>query len=161
MRAAATVSAVLALGLATPALSQNVVADREQIAQVLRAAGYRAEVMGEAGEDRYIVTGTGGTNFTIHMYGCDEAGAACKTVMFYAWFEADPTPSLEAMNSYTAMRRWGRFYIDSEGDPVIEMDIDLEDGGMSPELFIDNVEYWDLALNDFAHFVASGQLPAE
>ena len=33
------------------------------------------------------------------------------------------------------------------------MDVDLEDGGMSPALFEDNVEYWVAAMSKFATFV--------
>jgi hypothetical protein len=68
--------------------------------------------------------------------------------MFYAWFDRD-APSFEDMNTYSSQRRWGRFYIDAEGDPTIEFDLDLEDGGISPALFVDNLEYWDGILADF------------
>lgn len=62
-------------------------------------------------------------------------------------------PTLEEMNKYAAENRFGRVYIDDEGDPIIEMDIDLEAGGMSRALFLDNLAYWDsimVAFGDFA-----------
>lgn len=158
MKAGSLFVGLAALTLAAPALAQNVVADREQIASVLRGAGYKAEILGEPGSNRYISTGTGGNAFTIHMYGCNEDSESCKTVMFYAWFDDDP-PSLEAMNQYSSSHRWGRFYIDEDGDAVIEMDLDLEDGGVAPELFIDNIEYWDAVLSNYAQFVRTGTVP--
>jgi len=153
-------AAAAALLPLAPASAENVVADIPRLTSVLQAAGYRAQVEGE-GDERYIATGAGGTNFTIHLHGCNLLGGDCKNVMFYAWFDSETPVSLEAMNSFAAKMRWGRFYIDQEGDPTIELDIDLEDGGMSEELFIDNVEYWDSALNRFAQFVATGELPDE
>jgi hypothetical protein len=41
------------------------------------------------------------------------------------------------MNLYAARTRWGLSYLDHEGAPTIEMDLDLENGGLSEELFID------------------------
>ena len=161
MKVVTLFGALAALTFATPVLAQNIVADHEQIASVLRENGYKAVISGEEGEEKYISTGTGGTNYTIHFYGCDEAQANCKTVMFYAWFDVDEAPSIENINLYNSRRRWGRVYVDSEGDPTIEMDLDLEDGGMSQELFIDNVEYWDLVLNEFAGFASTGVVPEE
>jgi hypothetical protein len=152
--------AAAALLPVAPASAENVVADIKRIAAVLQDAGYRADIEGE-GAERYIATGTGGNSFTIQMHGCNPLGGDCKTVMFYAWIDSETPPSLESMNLYSARMRWGRFYIDHEGDATMEMDIDLEDGGMSEELFIDNVEYWDSALELFADFAQTGAMPAE
>ena len=38
---------------------------------------------------------------------------------------------------------------------IVEMDIDLEVGGMSRELFIDNIAYWDSIMVKYADFVFS------
>jgi hypothetical protein len=92
---------------------------------------------------------------------CNLLGGDCKNVMFSAWFDSESPPSLEAMNLYSARTRWGPSYLDHEGDPTIEMDLDLEDGGLSEELFFDNIEYWDGALNRFANFVETGAIPGE
>jgi hypothetical protein len=140
-----------------PAAAQNVTADVPRIASALQGAGYKAEIEGD-GAERYIATGTGGTGFAIRFFGCNPLGGDCKSVMFSAWFEDEDPPTLEAMNQFAARMRWGRVYIDEEGDPTIEMDVDLEDGGMSEELFIDNVEYWDSSLSAFANFLATGEV---
>ncbi len=153
-------AAAAALLPLSPARAENVVADIKRIAAALQDAGYRAKIEGE-GAERYIATGAGGSSFTIHLYGCNALGGDCKNVMFSAWIDSDTPPSLQAMNDFSARMRWGRFYLDSEGDPTIELDIDLEDGGMSEELFIDNVEYWESALTQFVDFAATGQLPGE
>ncbi len=144
-------AAVLAT-LAVPATAQNVVADHEQIASVMQEAGYKATLNGE-GDSRYLRSSSGGYKFSALFYGCDDDGANCKTIQFYAGFTPKTKPSLQSMNDYAAKNRWGRIYLDSDGDPVIEMDIDLEDGGMSPELFKDNLEYWDTIMGVFAKFV--------
>lgn len=59
------------------------------------------------------------------------------------------------MNSYAAENRFGRIYLDKDRDPVIEMDVDLEAGGMSKELFMDNLAYWEAIMVGFAEFAYS------
>ncbi|MBX7457459.1 YbjN domain-containing protein [Qipengyuania sp. 1NDH17] len=136
---------------ATPLAAKNITADVEQIAQLLQSEGYQAKLQGE-GEDRHIKTGMAGYNFLILPFDCDGKGENCKSVQFYAAFTAENKPTLEEMNTYAAENRFGRIYLDSDRDPVIEMDIDLEAGGMSPALFMDNLAYWEAVMVSFADF---------
>jgi hypothetical protein len=139
---------------ASPAHGRNVVADQEQIRDVLQEAGYRAQL--ERGEEgRYIISSSGGDTFVVLFYGCDEKDENCKSVQLYAGFDPAISPSLEAMNAYARDNRFGRVYLDNDGDPCIEMDIDLEAGGMSRELFLDNIAYWEAILGGFSEFVFS------
>ena len=150
-----------AICIPSAAVAQNVTADHERIAEVLRDAGYRATIEGDIPAERYVASGTSGIGFTISFFDCNKGGADCKTVMFSAWSEDETPPSFEEMNQFNMCQRWGRAYIDEEGDPTIEMDLDLENGGISPELFIDNVEYFDVALRQFQTFLASNVVPTQ
>jgi Putative bacterial sensory transduction regulator len=141
---------------AAPAMARNVVADVDQIAAVMKAAGYKVEIA-ETKSDRFIKAEAGGYNYAILVYGCDDKGKTCKSVQFFVAFDPKQSPTLEAMNKYAHGHRWGRVYLDDEGDPAIEYDLDLEKGGMSPELFLDNVEYWEAILATFAEFVFDGK----
>ena len=138
--------------VSAPAFAQNVEANYSEVVDALQSAGYKAKVEG-TGSDRFVSSASAGYTFGVFFFGCDDGGNACKTVQFYAGFSPDKKPSLTQMNQYAATRRWGRIYIDDEGDPVIEMDVDLEDGGMSKELFVDNIEYWETVMNAFAVWV--------
>lgn len=137
--------------LATSLAAQNVVADVDQIAEILQSEGYQAKLVGE-GEDRYIKTGRAGYNFLILPFDCDAEGENCKSVQFYIAFATEDAPTLEAMNTYASENRFGRIYLDADRDPVIEMDVDLEAGGMSKELFMDNLAYWEAIMVAFADF---------
>jgi hypothetical protein len=53
------------------------------------------------------------------------------------------------MNEWNRGERFGRGYLDKENDPIIEMDLDLDDGGVAPLLFIDNIEFWASILSKF------------
>lgn len=138
--------------LATPAMAKNVVADIDQIGEVMKGAGHPVEFKAADG-DRYISSETGGYKYALIPFGCDDKGKGCKSVQFYIAFNPDKKPTLDAMNTYAREHRWGRVYIDKDGDPAMEFDLDLEAGGMSPELFLDNVAYWEAIVEVFSKFV--------
>ncbi|MBN8501432.1 MAG: YbjN domain-containing protein [Sphingomonadales bacterium] len=147
--------ALVVMGSSSPANAKNVVADVDQIASVLQSAGYKAEIKESAEEkgNRYIRSSASGYNFTILMYGCDETYKNCKSVQFYTAFTSKRPPTLDQMNTYARQNRWGRVYLDKDGDPAIEFDLDLEVGGMSEALFLDNIAYWESIMVGFAKFV--------
>lgn len=143
----------VAIGLlaASPALAQQVTAkDPQSIARALVASGYRAEMKKDGEGDPMIMSASSGTKFGVFFYNCTNH-ANCATVQFHAGFDTDPgkAPSLEKINAWNRTQRFGRAYLDNEGDPVIEMDIDLDDGGMSQPLFLDNLEFWVSVLAQF------------
>lgn len=140
--------------LAAPLAAKNITADVSQIAELLHEEGYRATIEGEGG-DHHIMTGMAGYNFLILPFDCEEDGTDCKSVQFYTAFTPETKPTLEEMNSYAAENRFGRIYLDKDRDPVIEMDVDLEAGGMSKELFMDNLSYWEAIMVGFAEFAYS------
>ena len=136
---------------AAPAMAKNVVADIDQIAEVLQGAGYKLEKKEKDG-DKYLSVNASGYHFLLFSFGCDDGGKKCKSVQFYAAFDPDKSPTPDAMNTYARDHRWGRVYLDKDGDPAIEFDLDLEQGGMSGELFLDNVAYWEAVMVAFAEF---------
>lgn len=145
---------LIALAASTSAQAQ-IIADPQIIANVMRDAGYRADVEALSDGEPYIQSSSGGYPFRVFFYGCDDNHGNCKTVQLFAGFVTDNSPTFEEMNAYARDNRFGRIYIDIEDDPVIEMDIDLEDGGMSAELFTDNLEYWEYIMGQFAQFAIS------
>lgn len=149
---------LVALAMATSGLAlssgaaraANVTADPEQIAEVMRDAGYKAEIIRADDGDPYIKSASNRQVFVVVFYGCRK-GADCKTVQFYSGFTIDDKPvDLEKLNTWNMNNRFGRAYRDEDGDVAIEMDVDLEDGGVSIELFKDNLEYWDAISGEFS-----------
>ncbi|MBP6362069.1 MAG: YbjN domain-containing protein [Novosphingobium sp.] len=151
IRSILIIFAAVAAMLAAPAMAKNVTADLDQINEVMKGAGYKSEVKEKDGE-RYITVEASGYRFLLFAFGCDDAKKKCKSVQFFAVFNPSTKPTLEAMNTYARQNRWGRVYLDKDGDPAIEFDLDLEQGGMSGELFLDNVAYWEAIMVAFADF---------
>jgi hypothetical protein len=142
---------------ASPAAAGLVTASNPQgIVAAMQAAGYKADLSTDKGGDPKIDSGSSGTRFTVFFYGCTDH-KDCTAIQFYAGYNLDTAPSLDVVNAWNQERRFGRAYIDKEGDPVIEMDVDLDDGGMSPALFTDNVEYWAAVMSSFEKHVGFRQ----
>ena len=72
-----------------------------------------------------------------------------ETVQFHAGYDLKAAPSLASINEWNRRQRFGRAYLDGENDPILEMDVDLDDGGLSEALFIDNLEFWTSAMGGF------------
>ena len=122
------------------------------IVKVLQDEGYKAELTKDESGDPLIRSSSSGTSFAIFFYGCTK-GKDCKTVQFFAGF-TDRKPSLERINEWNSKKRFGRAYISDKGAARVEMDVDLEVGGMSSALFADNLEYWVATLSAFEKHIA-------
>ncbi|HVJ72107.1 MAG TPA: YbjN domain-containing protein [Sphingomicrobium sp.] len=135
----------------SPVPDGNVTAEVQSVVSALQRAGYKALVKKDEDGAPFVQSGQGGYEFLVFFYGCED-GVNCDTVQFYAGFD-EHKADLAKINSWNADNRFGRAYLSEKGSARIEMDVDLEDGGMSPALFEDNVEYWVAAMSKFATFV--------
>lgn len=123
-------------------------ADPASVAKVLQANGYRAELTKDDSGDPMIRSASSGTNFLILFYGCTD-NRNCATVQFYAGYTDPGNASLAALNEWNARNRFGRAYLSDKGAARLEMDVDLDDGGMSAALFEDNLEFWVAIMSTF------------
>jgi hypothetical protein len=150
---ARTLTAAALLTFAVPAAAQNVTADPQKLVAVMQAAGYQAELGKDNTGDPMITSAAAGSKFVVLFYNCTDH-AACQTIQFQTAWAVKAKPSLTAINDWNHGNRFGRAYIDKEGDPGLMMDINLDKGGMSPGLFRDNLEVWVAVLGNFKKQVA-------
>ena len=128
--------------LSTSATAQTATASEPQsIVAALQAAGYAAQLDQPADGDPKIRSKSSGSSFTIFFYNC-EKHRNCTTIQFYAGYDTKTAPTLEVINSWNREKRFARAYLDKSSDPVIEMDLDLDSGGMTRALFTDNLDTW-------------------
>lgn len=145
--------AVLIAAWAVPAQSQMVRGqDPGSVVRALQAGGYAAKLGTDKVGDPMITSGVSGTNFQIFFYNCTDH-KACATVQFHSGYDLTAAVSLERINEWNRTQRFGRAYLDKEGDPILEMDVDVDDGGVSQLLFIDNVEFWASVLGNFERHI--------
>lgn len=141
--------AIAAAGTAIPAQAQMVAASKpETLVKALQASGYSAKLEKDGTGDPMIVSAVNGHPFRIIFYGC-KANRDCATISFAAGFDKKSETGLESINEWNRKNRFGRAYLDDEGDPIIGMDVDLDDGGMSTALFTDNLQFWTAVTGAF------------
>jgi hypothetical protein len=149
MKSKWVVLAAFAAAFPLPAQAQMVKAqDPDSLVQALQGAGYTAKLGTDKVGDPMITSGVSGTSFQIFFYNCIDH-KACATVQFHSGYDLTNPVSLERINEWNRGQRFGRAYLDKENDPILEMDVDLDDGGLAPLLFIDNIEFWASILGNF------------
>ena len=141
--------AALASAWALPAQAQMVRAQEpDSIVSALQDGGYSAKLGTDAVGDPLITSSVGGTTFQIFFYNCVEH-KACATVQFHSGYDLENPVALDLINTWNRTQRFARAYLDKENDPILEMDVDLDDGGLSRLLFIDNIEFWTTQVGEF------------
>jgi len=140
-------------GFALPAQAEMVRAqDPQSVVNAMQGAGYMAKLGVDKVGDPKIDSGVSGSKFTVFFYNCTD-NKACATVQFHAGYDMSTALSLERINEWNRSQRFGRAYLDKEGDPVLEMDLDLDDGGLSAALFVDNLEFWNAVIGKFERHI--------
>ena len=144
------IATLLGLAAAAPAGDPHMVRaqDPQSLVRVMQSRGYVAELTTDKTGDPMIRSASSGTNFQVLFYNCTDH-RDCATVQFHVGFDLKTAPSLESINEWNRSQRFGSAHLDKENDPILEMDVDLDDGGISPELFIDNLEFWTSAMGRF------------
>jgi hypothetical protein len=134
--------AIAGAAAAVPAQAQLVSANNpETLVGALQTAGYSAQLVKDSAGDPMVRSAANGHLFRIIFYGC-KANKNCATITFAAGYDMETASNLALINEWNRRNRFGRAYLDSEGDPILGMDVDLDDGGISPALFADNLEFW-------------------
>ena len=126
--------------------------DPSSVARALTATGRTAKLGTDGVGDPMITSALNGTNYQLFFYNCTNH-RDCATVQFHSGYHLTTPVSLQTINEWNRSQRFGRAYLDKESDPILEMDVDLDDGGVIPLLFIDNVEFWESILPKFENHI--------
>ena len=87
-----------------------------------------------------------GVKYTIMFQGCTD-GKDCRNIMFRAGWSDVEVP-LDKINAWNAAAFFGKAYLDSDADPVLEMPVTMKYGMPSDNL--ENVfEWWVTVLSGF------------
>lgn len=122
------------------------------IADLMKTFGYRAELATDDQGDPKIKSSAGGANFSVFFYGCT-ANKDCQSIQFSAGFDLPDGTTLDVINDWNTKKRFGQAYLDSEKDPYIQMDINMSMGGISQDLFRDDLDLWDKLVAQFRSHV--------
>jgi hypothetical protein len=150
----------LLLGVASPALgSEAVFADiaPAQIREALDRAGLPADLQ-TSPDGPQIWSRLDERSFNVFFFSCSAAREPrCKEAQFYAGFPLDGVFPTAAINSWNGAHRFGRAYIDHDGNAALEMDLDLV--GTSRSQINDAVQWWKTLVPQFAAFLSQSMKP--
>jgi Putative bacterial sensory transduction regulator len=127
--------------------------DPQSVVNAMKNAGYKAELTKDPTGDPVINSGSSGSDFSIYFYNCTK-NIDCRTVQFSAGYNPDKTPTAEVMNDWNINNRFARGYVTPKGTARVEMDVDLDDGGISKLLFEDNLEFYVTIMSLFEKHLA-------
>lgn len=140
---------VSTVGLTAPALAQTI--DGSATDDILALAqGYgEASLETQANGQPRIAGKVHGVPYQVFFLNC--GSGTCEDLNFYAGF-GGIKPAMDSMNAWNRDKRFGRAYLDSDLDAVIEYDINLEYGVARNNL---NATFgvWSLVLGQFAEYV--------
>ncbi len=91
----------------------------------------------------------GEKGYNLFFYDCDE-GRACKSLTFAATWEADDLTD-EKMAGWNREKRFGKAYLDQDGNATVEMSVNLH-GGVTQANFDGTIDWWRLVLDEFADY---------
>jgi hypothetical protein len=122
-----------------------------EIAKILIAKGYKAEVGKDDDGDPKVASAADGSNFTVFFYGCNH-GPRCTSITFQSAFHLDGGMTAEKINGWNRDKRFLKGWLDKVNDPFCEMDIDTESGFTSDSLdsYIDT---WVAGLPEFKTYI--------
>lgn len=150
---ASIVVAATALISATPVHAELINATNPStIKAIVESQGWPATIVSKPGDDPYIESNRNGLKFLVLFMNCDE-GKKCKTLQYYMGFSDAKDVSFDRLNKWNKDKRFARAYKDEEGDPVLEMDVDLDFAGIPRENVGETFNTWASLMDSFREYV--------
>lgn len=122
------------------------------VVAAMQEYGVRAKLGKDDLGDPQIDSALAGANFQVRFYDCEKA--RCGSLQFLSGFDLDEAMSLEEANDWNRTMRYGSVYLDDEGDPYLQMDIDVT-RGISKEQLAEWIAVWEEVLGRFKEQIES------
>lgn len=139
------------LGTAFAAQAQTTL-DGSQVDEILNIArGYgSATLEKQSSGDPKISGKIAGVTYQVFFMNCTN-NTNCEDLNFYAGF-LDNKPTLEVINAWNRDKRFGKAYLDSDLDAVVEFDLNLVHG-VSRENLDSAFSLWTLILDQYTTYI--------
>lgn len=119
----------------------------EEVTSALRGIeATEITVSRDSAGDPIVVAIVEDTQFQVLMYGCGEDDR-CKSIQFRSGYDLDEAMSLDAVNEWNTVMRYGKVWLDDVGDPFIELDLDMT--GSSDAQVARYAQMWAAMLSGF------------
>lgn len=110
-----------------------------EMEQIIKGLGLQYEIKTDSAGDPMLSIKQGGLRVGLYFY--HKVQGQYTAIQLSTGFSMKQGPSLEKINEWNRTKRFARAYLDKEGDPRVEVDLDLEGGateGAIKELFRTN-----------------------
>ena len=145
-----TVFAAAAFAVSSPAHAELVSSKNpEGIASLIRGMGLPAKLITKPGDNPYIESKYNSLVFLVFFMTCDDNHKNCKTIQYYMGYSDSKGTTLDKLNEWNRDHRFARAYRDNEGDPVLEMDVDLDFNGLPRENIIETLRTWQSLMDQY------------
>jgi hypothetical protein len=115
------------------------------------AKGYGDASLGKDNDGDPIITGKiDGIKYGIYFYGCTK-NKDCDSIQFRTgWTVQSDKPTLLKINAWNKGKRFGKAYLDSDGDPTIEINLLLS---AVPVEYLENYfDWWKFVVKEFKEY---------
>lgn len=113
-------------------------------------AGYHAELETDSYGDPIVRSADSGIRFAIRFYG---KGPRYSSIQLCTGFTVEhESLTLERAQEWNRRRRFGRLFADDDGDLILEMDLDVEDG-FTVAAFNNSLVRWTSLMGAFWKFI--------
>jgi len=150
-------AAAALLGATAPATAEDLHTDGmtgPEAAAWLQKAGYKAELTKDETGDPLITSAADGRSFKVYFYDCDKQGdgGRCKALQFSAGFDLKTPLTLDKVNEWNRKNRYLKAYLDDDGDPYVQYDVNVNAGRTVAGLD-DDFGVWTGMIDDFTAFI--------
>lgn len=88
-----------------------------------------------------------GVAYSIFFYGCED-GENCKSIQFKAGWSGVGNFTAKTASEWNLKKRFGAAYLDSDGDPGLQWDVNLF-AGVTINNIDDTFDWWSIVLKEF------------
>lgn len=142
----------LAITTATFASAEVTAAKPQAVMQAMQDFGLKVTIGTDNDDDPKITSSISDSKFFVYFYGCKD-NTNCASLMFKAGYNLNTGITALKINEWNRKKRFAKAYIDDEGDPFLEMDVNLAYGGADDKNFADTLDWWRLSVEDFEEFI--------
>jgi len=137
---------------ATMATAEVTATDANAVMKAMQDFGLVATMGTDGDNDPKISSRVSDTKFSVYFYGCQD-NMNCSSIMLKAGYDLNTGISALKINEWNRDKRFSKAYIDDEGDPFLEMDVNLDFDGVGNKNFEDTLDWWRLLVEDFEEFI--------
>ncbi|MCK4712312.1 MAG: YbjN domain-containing protein [Marinosulfonomonas sp.] len=138
--------------ISTTAMADVTATDANVVMKAMQDFGLVATMDVDSQGDPKISSRVSDTKFSVYFYGCTN-NDNCSSILIKAGYDLNDGMSALKINEWNREKRFAKAYIDDEGDPFLEMDVNLDFEGVGDKNFEDNLDWWRLLVEDFEEFI--------